>query len=68
MNNCGKAQKKFIVSFPRDCHTYARNDKFFSVAPERKLIRSVLIKELCNLKDGTSSRNGGEPLRAELDD
>ena len=31
-------------------------------------IQSVLINGMCLFKDGTSSRNGGERISAELDD
>ena len=51
MNNCGTGAKKFVVSFPRDCHAYAHNDKYFRLRPKRKLIRSVLINGLCNFED-----------------
>ena len=51
MNNCGTGAKKFVVSFPRDCHAYAHNDKYFWLRPKRKLIRSVLINGLCNFED-----------------
>ena len=35
--------EKIVVSFPRDCHAYACNDKVFRLRPKRKLIQGVLI-------------------------
>ena len=45
--------EKIVVSFPRDCHAYACNDKVFRLRPKRTPIRSVLINVMWNFEDVT---------------
>ena len=67
MNNCGTGAEKFVVSFPRDCHAVARNDKVFRLRPKRKPIRSVLINGLCNFEDGTRAATAASKSSVGLD-
>ena len=65
MNNCGTAQKKFVVSFPRDCHAYARNDIVLGLRPKQKSIQSALINGMCLFE--VSVRKANAEISAEQD-
>ena len=62
------AQKKFVVSFPRDCHACALNDKVFGLRPKRKLIRSILINGMCDFEDGIGAATAASKSSVGLDD
>ena len=68
-----------ICACQLDSHAYARNDteerycNFVAIVggtptPERILFRSVLIKGMCNLKDGTRAATAARKANAELDE
>ena len=48
MNNFGTGAKKFIVSFPRDCHAFAHNDiayKTYVSWQARTITTSIVLRK-----------------------
>ena len=67
MNNCGAGAEKVDVSFSRDCHACALNDKVFCLRPKQKPVRSVLINGMCDFEDGIGAATAASKSSVGLD-